>query len=78
MNYPKYIIFDNGVYEYAIIFANFIEHNSIALKIKDEAVGAGFFRIEDNHVVIFGESVSLGIKPRSVDASIVHKAIFGK
>ena len=59
----KYIIYDDGLADVAILFPNHIQHGSMAMMLAANPISAGFVKFEATpdgvKPVCFGESVSL-------------------
>jgi hypothetical protein len=72
----KYIIWDDGITECAIIFNNHLKHVDMVFKLMVEPISAGFVLINDSKVVAYGESVSLNIRSRAEDSEIIQRILF--
>lgn len=60
-------------YETAVVFPDFTTHTAVN-NPKLKAVSAGFFLLhQDKTTTVYGESVSLGLKPRPEDTKILEK-----
>ena len=74
--FPKYCIYDKF---YAIILNPSIGHNTVKIEpqhiLKGEITGAGYFKIVDGRVHVFGYSSSLGITAKNEDAEIIEMAL---
>ncbi len=79
----KYIIFDNGTFEYPIVFSPLIEHDTV--KSPGKAVAAGFCicelqcgaEIKSMKIVwdTWGKSISLDLKSRPEDSKILNNML---
>jgi hypothetical protein len=73
---PKYLIIDGT---YALTLSAPIGHNTVEVKpqhvLNGKITGAGFFKIVDGHVYVFGHSHSLGIKSKPEDATIIEHSL---
>lgn len=73
----KYIILAENPYthdlETPVLFPEWITHKSVAEKFTVPVVSAGFVKITPEGVVCHGESDSLRLKPRSVDAELIEQ-----
>jgi hypothetical protein len=78
----KYVIWDDGLTECAIVFNNHITHADMVFKLRVEPISAGFVCLESNpqdpiiNAVAFGESVSLNLKSRPEDSDIIQNMLF--
>ena len=74
---PKYIIFDNGLDDIAIVFPNAVQHATIEDMMGSWAArSAGFVRIgADGQCVAHGESLSLKLKSQEEDSKILTKML---
>lgn len=72
MRNTKYIIFDNGMLDYIVVFPDGIQHAD--MDCDGLAVSAGFIRInqDSGEWECYGESVSLELKARPVDSIIAN------
>lgn len=80
----KYIIWDNGLDECAIVFNNHLTHANVAMMLNIvNPISAGFveFKAVPNHfgppivqAIASGESMSLHVKSRSGDGVIIERA----
>jgi hypothetical protein len=74
----KYIIWDDGLTECAIVFNNHLTHADMVFKLRVEPISAGFVRFESNpqdptvEAIAFGESISLRLKSRPEDSKIIQ------
>lgn len=62
----------------AIVFPEYVEHAHMAQVFvpgEENLVSAGFFTVEDGQVEAYGNSLSLGLDSREVDAILIAKAI---
>lgn len=78
MNNMKYIIFDNGMNDFPIIFPNFIEHLAIAQMHSEwTPIRAGFIAFDwDGGLNCFGNSFSLKLESNSeIDNKLINKAL---
>lgn len=66
----KYIIFKSGDLLKPIIFPDHIAHSEIICK-NAIPVSAGFFKIDFGDITVYGESVSLKLKPRKQDNELI-------
>jgi hypothetical protein len=79
----KYIIWDDGLTECAIVFNNHLTHADMALRLNVKPISAGFVRFESNpqdptvEAIAFGESVSLRLKSRREDSHILKDILTG-
>lgn len=78
----KYIIYDDGLNDVAVIFPNHVNHNNMAMMLGCKPISAGFVEIDgtksdDPQAVAFGHSVSLGLKSRPEDSKIIQKMLVG-
>ena len=79
----KYVIWDDGITECAIVFNNHLTHANMAMMLNIKyPISAGFveFKAVPNHfgspivqAIVSGESMSLNIKSRSGDAVIIER-----
>lgn len=69
----KYIIVLSNGHEIPIIFCTLIEHRAAVPRGFCKPVSAGFLTLSDCKVICYGESVSLNLKARVEDATIVQK-----
>lgn len=72
----KYIIIDTGMLIAPIVFTELLTHVDVARSIAPGGtiLGAGFCRIDKNHYVCYGESVSLEVKSRGeADSKILNR-----
>lgn len=82
---PKYIVFDMGTLDVAVVFPELVEHSRVANSFQGwKPVGAGFFQVGVNpktnrHFVnCYGKSVTLGLESRGKeDAREVARTILG-
>lgn len=73
---PKYIIFDNGLDEYAVLFPNPIYHKVGAMASTGEIVAAGFYSYQDGRLECYGGSTGLGIRSRGEeDAKVIRRTL---
>ncbi len=78
----KYVIWDDGVTECAMVFNNHLTHQNMVFQMNIEPISAGFVRFENNpqdpsiEVIAFGESVSLKLKSRPEDTKIIQRILF--
>lgn len=74
----KYIIWDDGVTECAMVFNNHIKHVDMVFKLMVEPISAGFVQILSNpsDARAYGESVSLNLKSRPEDSDIIRRMLF--
>lgn len=73
----KYIIVETELNEVAIVFPGLMTHEQVARG--HEVVSAGFVYFPDGyseHCSVLGESSSLGLKCREIDAIIIQKQYF--
>lgn len=76
MNFMKYIILDNGMNQYSIIFPSHIEHSSMSGRFNDSVVSAGFVKTAyDGTLVCYGSSMTLNVKSREQDSTIINHAL---
>jgi len=85
MEYGKYIIVRSSGFEVAIVFSPLIEHSYFSCLSNNKIISAGFFRVEADFdkiliafsikVTVFGESISLHLKPRKEDALLIAKIL---
>lgn len=75
----KYIVFDNGMSEFPVVFPTYINHDSIANGVGVSVVGAGFVSIFERggviHVSCYGRSTSLDVSSRDEDRNLIRKQI---
>ena len=72
----KYIIIRELGIEGPIMFPDFIQHSDAVNPKTKKPVSAGFFdRDASGQVVTHGESISLGLKPRKQDATLIQIAL---
>jgi len=77
----KYIVFDDGLGEHAVIFPRHIAHATMATMLNHRVVSAGFVAVEvaaDGGGVTVqghGESVSLGLASRPEDGEILRRML---
>ena len=79
----KYIIFEN---KYPVIFPNDITHCDVDISFYDSVIrmkpkiptSAGHLTIKGNKVTIYGESESLGLKPKPDDEKLLELLIKSK
>ena len=71
----KYIIFEN---KYPVIFPNEIIHYEINIdtRFRLNHTSAGHVNIKGNKVTVYGESESLGLKPKPEDKQLLEKLIY--
>ena len=69
----KYIIVEKFELPIAILFNEILQHSEISNGQK--VLGAGFCRINNEGISVFGHSQSLGINARSEDAKHIKSAI---
>lgn len=67
----KYIIFDN---KYPVIFPDEILHACVYLEMC-QPTSAGHLTIKGKKVEIYGESESLGLKPKPEDKELLEQLI---
>ena len=74
----KYIIFDNELIVYIIVFPDCLQHQNIALLFGDynKPISAGFISLRDNKAQCYGESVSLKLKSRPEDSKLAQRQLF--
>lgn len=77
MTQSKYIIFKYaGVCECAVVFDSLITHSEIGIKFGNgDAVSAGFCRVDEFGVAVYGHSVSMGLESRPEDAKLVERSL---
>ncbi len=75
----KYIIIDGHLAIAPVVFAEFLNHSDVARAIapSDKVLGAGFCYIENNQYVCYGESISLQVKSRGAEDSIILNRVLG-
>ncbi len=71
----KYVIFESAEFglEYPVLLPgenHFINHKDITIW-RNKPVSAGFFSISPDKISIWGESISLKLKSRPEDATII-------
>lgn len=72
----KYVVFEypNGA-RFPVLFGNHVVHSSIKLEHgrnhMAKPISAGEWKLAGGRVVTFGESKSLGLKPRKTDAKMI-------
>jgi len=72
----KYVIIkDSHGVETAYIFDGKHQHRWFAEKMGGMPVSAGFVMVRGHGVVCMGESMSLNIKARDIDAEIIRKLL---
>ena len=76
----KYLILATQGTESPILFPDSFSHHSMAdahlrARAGHITVSAGYVKITTEGVVCYDESVSLGLKPRPVDAKIIERAL---
>jgi hypothetical protein len=71
----KYIIWDDGLAECAIVFNNHLTHADMALQLNINPISAGFVKFDGNEIMAFGESVSLQLKSRQEDSRIIREIL---
>jgi hypothetical protein len=77
----KYIIYDDGLTECALLFNNHLNHAQIATNMGVNPISAGFVTFEINDLYakiepnVFGESVSLKLQSRPKDAEIIKRVL---
>lgn len=83
MNRPaKYIIWDDGLTECAVVFTNHLTHRDMAFRLNIQPISAGFVHFKSNpqtpHIraVAHGESVSLRLASRPEDGDIIQRSLF--
>lgn len=73
----KYIIWDDGLADCAIVFNNHLNHANMASALNIVPISAGFVSFESTlndgsiKVITFGESVSLKLKSRPEDVNLI-------
>ena len=71
----KYIIIDSDFGELPIVFSELFKHSDMKA-IQGKIVSAGFCFIDHNgQYSCYGDSVSLGLKSREEDATILNKML---
>ena len=82
----KYIVFDDGLVESAVIFSRHFNHDNMAMAISNlggshlespKPVSAGFVQVlDDGTIRAYGESISLRMTSRpDVDSNLITKMI---
>ncbi len=77
----KYIIFDNGLNYVPIVFANFVEHETMAKCFPPHwvPISAGFVTmLAEERLLADGESRSLNLKALPGDTKMISRMLFGK
>lgn len=79
---PKYVIVSRGRVELVIAVTSAMSHADNPGPLGTIPIAAGFFRVSalpDGrlHVDAFGESDSLGLKSREVDAALIRQQLLG-
>lgn len=62
----------------AIVFPEYVQHDHMSQVFEPgdgNLVSAGFFTVQDGQVHVYGESTSLVLASREVDAILIAKAI---
>ena len=75
MRQNKYIIFDNGLLDYIVVFPDGIQHAD--MDCDGQAISAGFIRLNQDTGLweCYGESVSLELEARPVDNIIANNQL---
>lgn len=70
----KYVIFDN---KYPVVFPDSIIHCDISLDmyLGMKPTSAGHLNIKGNKIKVYGESESLGLKPKPEDKKLLETLI---
>ena len=69
----KYVIVDDGMNDYPIIFPKYVDHGTFN---NLNVVSAGFFDICDGKIIAYGESVSLKKQSNSeYDSKLLQKLL---
>lgn len=82
----KYIVFDDGLVDSAVIFSRHFSHDNMAMAISKlgghhpespKPISAGFVQImDDGTIQAYGESTSLKLRSRpEIDSKIITKMI---
>lgn len=78
MSAKKYIVFNCDGIETPVVFPDFVTHKEVALNTEFEnckPISAASFDWHRGEVVLQGESLSLGLKPRPQDAELIKKLL---
>ena len=78
MNYMKYIMFDNGMYDVPVIFSNAEDHGDTARPYLNrgwQVLSAGMIDFSPEGLRCYGDSHSLKVKARPEDSDIVNRMI---
>lgn len=72
----KYIVGKIGLFEYAIVFAESLNHSDMRPAfMHGEIISAGFCHYDTDGVKVYGESVSLKAASRPEDVQLVGRAM---
>lgn len=74
----KYIVFDDGLNDYPVIFPHFVQHDTIAGAMSPrKPISAGFVRVHpEGYIEAYGESISLKLKSNpEVDDLLLTKML---
>lgn len=77
-NDPKYIVFDDGLNDYPVVFPHFVPHDTIAAGLSPrKPINAGFVRLHpEGYAEAYGESTSLKLKSDpDVDSKLLTKML---
>lgn len=80
MKKMKYVVVDDGLLECPYIFSNHINHSNFVNGLKlvgigGEIISAGFVNFDGERLICFGESVSLGVKARPEDTTLINSLL---
>lgn len=76
MSHGKYIILEiSGYAAAAIIFPSHLPHSFVAQALGHPVTSAGFVQVRQGKVEVYGESLSLNLRPNPMDAFLVSAAL---
>ena len=71
----KYIIVHDGIEETPVLFEETLIHKYVASG--HPVVSGGFFEVDGEGIIAYGESTSLGVKSRPIeDANLIKRMLF--
>lgn len=73
----KYVVIEDEFgNEVPVLFPPSLTHMDIGRR--QSCLSAGFYRVVDGTVIVFGESTTLKLKPRDIDAMFISRLVGGK
>lgn len=71
----KYVVFDQGLTDFMVIFNPVMEHATMARMVNMEVISAGFVSLEGKTPICYGRSHSLDIGSKKGDTELAQQLL---